>query len=178
MEGRTCNKCGFPKEAGAFEKNGNMPDGSPRLRSICKACGSRLKIERPEPRKCTKCGRKKKAKEFQGKRGSWCKKCHNEAVYTYRRGPGRIAHNARMVEYSKAKYTTSARFRLKHRARQAVIKAVREGLLIRPARCPECNRKCRLHGHHYMGYAKNNWLNVKWLCPKCHRKEDYPAKAV
>jgi hypothetical protein len=51
-------------------------------------------------------------------------------------------------------------------ARHAVSHAIRAGALIRqPCRC--CGKKAE--AHHAFGYAKENWLNVWWLCKKHHR---------
>jgi hypothetical protein len=175
MQGRKCLKCGKGKEAEAFEKNGLKPDGSIRLRSICKACGSRRVLSRLEARRCSRCNKKKEAKEFRGARGSWCKECHNRWTDEYKKGAGRTQHIARMTAYNRNRYNSDPLYRLKVAARGAVRYAVRTGALLRPTRCPTCNKRCRLHGHHHMGYARKNWLNVKWVCPKCHRKEDYPS---
>lgn len=171
MDGRSCNKCSKIKPASAFELNGKMPDGSPRLRSICKSCGSRRTLERPEARRCTICRRKKPASDFTG-RESRCKPCMNERSYVYKRGPGRARHNARMAQYVQNKWKDPD-YQKKHYARQAVIAAVRVGALTRPARCPTCNRKCKVHGHHHKGYDKDHYLDVQWLCPSCHYKQEH-----
>ena len=172
MDGRHCTACGRGKSADAFEKNGRMPDGSVRLRSICKSCGSRNKKTRTDDRTCTKCGEHKKAEKFQGRRSD-CRECQNEKTYEYRRGPGRAAHNARMVAYNKRRYTGDPEYRKKHNARQAVIRAVKKGMP-RPTHCPRCKRKAVVHGHHHNGYEKEHWLDVVWLCARCHYKEDNP----
>lgn len=49
-----------------------------------------------------------------------------------------------------------------------VLKAIKKGLLIRPNKCEKCGIKCKPDGHHYKGYAKENRLNVQWLCKVCH----------
>ena len=173
MRGRTCTKCLTPKRAGDFEKNGKHPDGTIRLRSVCKACGSRYKLARTDDRICTKCHVPKKSDEFQG-RNSHCRNCRNLASYAYKKGPGKTAHNARVAERFRRLYKTDPTFRQKHGARQAALLAVKVGILKRPKVCPECGRKVRLHAHHHKGYAKKNWLNVVWLCPRCHYKKDNP----
>lgn len=50
-----------------------------------------------------------------------------------------------------------------------VREAVRKGLLIKPNRCDDCNKKCikrKLAGHHE-DYSKV--YEVSWLCHSCHR---------
>ena len=58
------------------------------------------------------------------------------------------------------------RERLKFRAYGAVHRAVKSGRLIRPDRCPRCGRGGNVQAHHN-DYSKP--LDVKWLCPTCHR---------
>jgi hypothetical protein len=63
-------------------------------------------------------------------------------------------------------------------AHRAVAKALAEGTLIRPRICENClnpgpeasDGRATIHGHHYKGYEFP--LDVKWLCSKCHCKED------
>ena len=50
------------------------------------------------------------------------------------------------------------------RASTAVHKALREGELVRPSHCEECETG-HTHGHHD-DYEKP--LEVRWLCPSCH----------
>lgn len=98
-------------------------------------------------------------------------------------------------EYRKIKQAASARYRKKptsraklresyarwrttnpnstkaHKAHQAVRRALRKGSLVRPDRCSECFTVCKPHGHHE-SYAPEHWLDVIWLCVRCHRKRD------
>lgn len=120
------------------------------------------------------CGKKKKPKEFCGRRSS-CRTCSNEKTYEYRRGIGRAAHIARMTEYNRRKFREDPEFRLRMIARYAVKMAVDAGMLTRPNNCSKCRRRAKVHGHHYKGYDKSNWLKVKWLCARCHFKEDSTA---
>jgi len=53
----------------------------------------------------------------------------------------------------------------KYKAHCAVNNAVRDGHLIKPAVCSECNKEKRLTGHHD-DYSKP--LEVRWLCYRCH----------
>ena len=63
-------------------------------------------------------------------------------------------------------------------AHRAVAKALADGTLIRPDICEGCSNpgprssdgRATIHGHHYKGYEFP--LDVKWLCGKCHCKED------
>ena len=58
------------------------------------------------------------------------------------------------------------------RARDAVYRAVRKGTLIKPDKCEECGKETTdLQGHHE-SYEPEHWLDVEWLCRKCHRKRE------
>jgi hypothetical protein len=62
------------------------------------------------------------------------------------------------------------------RAGQAVARALREGVLVRPAACERCGRppKHALVGHHHNGYEPPHELDVRWLCRSCHATEHVP----
>jgi hypothetical protein len=53
-------------------------------------------------------------------------------------------------------------------ARTAVGKAVKDGRLVRPQSCSNCDRPCKPQGHH-RDYTKQ--LEVVWLCVRCHHDE-------
>lgn len=57
----------------------------------------------------------------------------------------------------------------KYKAHNAVNNAIRDGLLFRPEICQCCGVKVdKLEGHHE-SYDECQWLNVVWLCDKCHK---------
>lgn len=53
----------------------------------------------------------------------------------------------------------------KQRVTAIVHKAVKDGVLIRPASCPKCGRQGDMEAHH-PDYSKP--LDVVWLCKPCH----------
>lgn len=69
--------------------------------------------------------------------------------------------------------------RIAHRAKCAVKEAVARGSLRVPETCEVCGKnpgrgkdgRRLIQGHHYKGYAKENFLDVQWLCVQCHNKE-------
>lgn len=69
------------------------------------------------------------------------------------------------------------------RAHYRVALAVRTGVLVRPTACEECgsepppNRRgaAQIQAHHHNGYEDP--LDVQWLCPTCHLKENRKAYA-
>jgi hypothetical protein len=46
---------------------------------------------------------------------------------------------------------------------------VRRGLIAKPDHCQNCGSTRAIHGHHHLGYAKENRLKVQWLCALCHK---------
>jgi hypothetical protein len=68
----------------------------------------------------------------------------------------------------RAKTAWAERNAIKRGASTMVRKAVREGKLIKPSHCSDCEcEHNRLHGHHD-DYSKP--LDVRWLCPTCHNQ--------
>lgn len=60
------------------------------------------------------------------------------------------------------------------RARLAVARAVKRGDLVRQP-CG-CGSK-KVEAHHHKGYAEQHWLDVVWLCKRCHDAEHKGAAA-
>lgn len=58
--------------------------------------------------------------------------------------------------------------RLKIKARYAVSNALRDGKITRPNQCSDCHKNRKVQAHHFLGYAPAHWLDIKWLCKKCH----------
>lgn len=57
-------------------------------------------------------------------------------------------------------------------AHEAVRRAVKAGRLVRPASCSRCSeRHYRIEAHHHQGYEPEHWLDVLWLCNRCHKQE-------
>jgi len=56
------------------------------------------------------------------------------------------------------------------KARDAVYDAVKKGILVKPERCEGCNKIKSVEGHHE-SYEPEHWLDIEWLCKKCHRKK-------
>lgn len=55
----------------------------------------------------------------------------------------------------------------REKARLFVRRAIKSGKLIRPTACSFCGCECKPHAHHD-SYNIKDWLNVRWLCLKCH----------
>ena len=73
-----------------------------------------------------------------------------------------------------ARYSTIQRERYPERkhARDAVYRALKTGKLIKPGKCEDCGEEtARLQGHHE-SYEPDEWLDINWLCRRCHRVWD------
>ena len=77
-------------------------------------------------------------------------------------------------EYHERRQREPDRMREQERVRAAVRYAVRTGRLVRPERCPDCGRTCKVQAHHADYSAP---LEVEWLCPSCHKREHLDAEA-
>lgn len=61
------------------------------------------------------------------------------------------------------------------KARYYASNAIRDGRLIRLDNCEICKvkdwgkKRSMIEAHHYKGYNKANWLDIKWLCTNCHK---------
>lgn len=63
---------------------------------------------------------------------------------------------------------------IQHLANVYIQRMVKVGTLKRPSRCSLCKEKCKPEAHHYKGYARQNWIDIKWLCIKCHNLIHHP----
>lgn len=118
-----------------------------------------------------------------------CRQCNREAVVRYKqRHTERVAkaraeyarteqgreRNRRWARAHRDEVIAAQRAQRelepeKHRAWEAVGRAVRTGRLARPDACERCGaNEFTPHAHH-RDYAKP--LNVVWLCPSCHKAE-------
>lgn len=170
---RVCTGCALEGGSDVFSQNGYRSDGTPRLRSMCRYC--ERSRENKQPKRCNVCGVEKSAAEFR-KNGTYssCKPCQNEQIAATRRpgGSQHSKHIARQAAYQRRKYKTDPAYRLRVQARKAVQGAVLAGILVRPASCPECGKTCVPHAHHHKGYSREHWLDVVWLCAKCHHQHE------
>lgn len=58
-------------------------------------------------------------------------------------------------------------------AHRALNYQINLGNIVKPKACQICGTEVQprhLHGHHHMGYSKENRFNVQWVCRPCHGK--------
>lgn len=75
------------------------------------------------------------------------------------------------------------RSRAQSRAYRAVQRAIARGDLIKPDCCEACGGLGSeiaggLEAHHYLGYAREHYLDVQWLCVPHHREADRMTSGV
>ena len=58
-----------------------------------------------------------------------------------------------------------------HSAIEAVRRAIKKGLLVRPNICEECGKEGVIEAAHH-SYERDRRLDVRWLCRSCHRRWD------
>lgn len=151
--------------------------------------------------KCSACKQFKPNSEFNKngyrKNGlaSECRPCEHERKLTFRKSErGKLwkklyngsEHGKRLAKEQKRKwyYTENGRIssqnrrldpdeRPKRRARWKLCNALRSGRMEKPTTCSKCGKESsRIHGHHHKGYKPEHWLDVIWLCPMCHTREE------
>ena len=154
---KICFKCGVLKPLKDYYKHSRMADG--------------------HLNKCKECT-KKDVKQHR--------EDNIDKILEYDRNrPNREERNRKTNERVWKLYYTDTEFRqrilnqqsrwvdkhpLKRKAQTAATNAVRYGKLERKFNCEDCGCGGKLHKHHH-SYEKEFWLDIKWLCPKCHGKE-------
>lgn len=157
---KECPNCGIVKGLESFQNNKSMKDGK---QCYCRDCHNAA----------GRASKKRHLKTNTLKTREWRENNRDQATATTRRWSA--------ANREKRQETTREQRRLhpeKHRARAAVERALKQGLLVRPAICPACG--CEDQGGvdgrtliqaHHDDYAKQ--LDIKWLCVSCHSKTHY-----
>lgn len=145
---KVCFKCGIPKELSEFYTHPRMADGH---LNKCKSCTKEDVSERVRQNP-------EKVREYERERATQPHRV--EARKEYRKSPnGKAAVKKAHQAYWGKNPTQRA-------ATVMVSNAVRDGRLVKPGECSECQGTGRLEGHHD-DYAFP--LEVRWLCIKCHK---------
>lgn len=127
--------------------------------------GRRTLTVLPEPRVCERegCG-----KAFTpGRRVGAARFCSPYCYYkAYREQP------EHREKYRAAQKENYYRHHPKSVARYQVKLALLDGRLRKPATCSECGDAAEyIEAHHHNGYDQDHWLDVLWLCKRCHGKK-------
>jgi hypothetical protein len=170
-----CHKCSTFKPLDLFGKNRSTKDGR---QTCCKSCQSivnknfRLKnADRLE---------QYRSKFYSENAQHLAIKSRLRAIeYRKKRNldPVKKARLAEQQRISARKHYL--KFPAKIAARKAVIRAIELGLILRPVACSVCENYGKVEAHHD-SYERERWLDVRWLCRKCHMEHhrkypDQPA---
>jgi hypothetical protein len=163
---KRCIKCGQEKALDAFNL---VTVGKLRRRTDCKACQAvYIRAYRAVHR--VELVAANRAYNRTPERRAVARRYHADhrddravANQAYSRTPLRRAAQKRLRESAHGKIVIAAR--------NAVNHAVTAGTLTRPTTCPECGGDGNgrvIEAHHHKGYDREVWLDVAWLCRRCH----------
>lgn len=153
---KKCFKCIAIKNLAEFYTHPKMADGH---LNKCKEC-TRIDVA------TSRLARKEYYQEYDRRRAKLEKAVAARKAYrTTERGK---------LAASRARITSRHRHPEKHKARDIVNNAIRDGL-IKKSPCEECGSTARVHGHHD-NYERP--LDVRWLCHPCHMKHHAALKAT
>lgn len=129
--------------------------------------------------RCNECNRERQRKEYHANLDKARKRSRENAQQTYYRNLDGARERTRMNNkiwrgrHPDKKAQERIEYRKKHpdrfKANQAVRNAIRNGNLIKPELCEDCDKKKAIYAHHH-SYRPPFWLDVKWLCTICHPK--------
>ena len=191
MESKPCTKCGKTKPIEEFHSYFCKSLNRVRIKSECKKCSNQKSLIRARIYyKSDKFLKYRETETFKKmrraanarfrktlKRKLWARayqktKKQKEWRKEYNKKFFPIWLNFKNGREIRNRY--SREYRKKHRdkanARNAVQRALNNGSMERPSVCSECFSNGIIETHHYLGYAKENWLNIKWICKDCHYK--------
>lgn len=118
---------------------------------------------------CTRCNVPQAGDQFYSsgeRRRSWCKNCYAQKARAWR-----AANPERSRELSQRwRPNNPERARVTARAGSLVQRALRNGTLVRPAKCEECGGSERSITAAHADYSRP--LDVRWLCRPCHGRWD------
>ena len=167
---KACVTCQEAKHASEFHKSQKAKDG---LQSRCKRC----KAEHGKQWRSANADRNRANKR------NW-EQSNRERVREYcrrwyRDNPAQNQERSRLyLESNRDKFAVwakrwrqanDARMAPTDRARQAVYRAIKRGILVRPSVCEECGDTRTIQAAHY---DYQDLLRVRWLCRPCHTKWD------
>ena len=161
---KECFKCKISKPLSEFYKHSKMADGH---LGKCKECTKRDVHENREENKDYYMeydrNRSNKAERNEAVKARYSEKFPrpNRLLALDERFAGRdISPREKWLECNP----------MKRKAQNAANNALRDGRIQREYFCEVCGRGGKLHKHHW-SYAEENWLDITWLCPKCHNEE-------
>ncbi|MGH9299940.1 MAG: hypothetical protein ACRDZT_08465 [Acidimicrobiales bacterium] len=76
------------------------------------------------------------------------------------------------ARWESGEYLNDDEFRVIVRAAsKKVAHALKSGRLVKSDVCERCGNADTLQAHHHRGYRREHWLDVRWLCWRCHYEQ-------
>jgi hypothetical protein len=162
IDEKKCSKCDETKSLNDFFNDKQKKDGKT---SACKKCLNKIKAKYRQKNRelCLSYYR-----NYHQKNKTEIIKRHKK----YRQKNKRKIHK-QQVEYNKRKRNTEEG-RKQYNAYQKLHYHLRVGDIKRMP-CVKCGNP-NSEAHHPNGYDRENALNIKWLCHKCHTEEHYAIR--
>lgn len=164
---KACGHCKATLSIDSFQKDRQTATGYASYCRSCKAKRMREYNQRPEV----------KARQAERQRESYANNTAGRRDYIRRHNARPDVRAERRESWERWRATEHGRSwqrqyersrRAQNLAREAVRKALRNNVLVRPDRCGQCNAKGRVEAHHHKGYGAERRLDVQWLCKTCH----------
>ena len=146
---KMCRECKQEKPLSEFYKHSAMADG--HLNKCIECVKARVSKHRE--------ANLEKILAYDRKRGNRPDRVQARKDYAKTQS-GKLAKKRAMDKYRKI-------YPMAYAAHVITSNAIRDGKLVRPTNCSECNSTHKIEGHHD-DYTQP--LNVRWLCEDCHRK--------
>jgi hypothetical protein len=146
---KVCRECKQEKPLSEFYKHAAMADG--HLNKCIECVKARVSKHRE--------ANLEKIQAYDKKRGNRPDRVQARKDYAKTQS-GKLAHKKAMEKYKKL-------YPLAYAAHLITGNAIRDGKLVRPTNCSECNSTHKIEGHHD-DYTQP--LEVRWLCETCHKK--------
>lgn len=162
---KKCFKCGAEKPLSDFYKHPRMSDGHVNK---CKECNKKDVRE----------NRAEKAdyyNEYDRNRPNHEDRVKMAAERVKERYHSDEEFKERILE-SKQKWLESNQ--QKRKAQYAANNALRDGKLARQLVCEHCKCTDKPLQKHHWSYEPEHWLDITWLCSKCHGKEHKRLNAL
>lgn len=154
---KRCTKCGRERSLEDFHK---ASVGAGGRQAKCVDCASRIARERYESKKSSILEQGRAYRET------------NREVVAER---GRDRYAATRPAVLDAQRSRRARWPERSRARDAVAKAIRSGALVPAAQCACGGQPVEAH---HESYERDRWLDVEWLCHRCHARRHGEERAA
>ena len=145
---KVCRECNVEKDLSNFYKHSAMADG--HLNKCIECVKARVNKHRNE--------NIEKAREYDKKRAMLPHRVKARKEYI-KTDSGKISKRKTMDKYNKE-------YPMRYAAHIIAGNAIRDGKLVNPKKCSECDSTTKIEAHHD---DYTNPLQIRWLCEKCHK---------